>query len=251
MIAKITRGSNPGNIGAYLHGPGHSNEHSYQRGGRACSGGVVVGGNLFVEGDTDEVTWVKEMRAAMRTRPEITKQIWQASLRNTVEDRRLTDAEWAQAGQTFAESMGFAEHPWVMVRHADDHVHVVVCRVSDEGTVWHGRNDRRAAQSACTRLELEHGLQTAPRRREAGRGKRLVLAVRQQQEQQAEVVAARRAEWKQIREHMERDFPGPSKQVREAQRQRVAPSRSAKKMQEWHLLKSVSERERGDFGIEQ
>ena len=51
-----------------------------------------------------------------------------------------------------------------MVRHADDHVHVVVCRVSDEGTVWHGRNDRRAAQSACTRLKLEHDLQTAPRR---------------------------------------------------------------------------------------
>ena len=31
----------------------------------------------------------------------------------------------------------------MMVRHADDRVHVVVCRVSDEGTVWHGRNDRR------------------------------------------------------------------------------------------------------------
>ncbi|MCT2020258.1 hypothetical protein M3D13_02805 [Kocuria marina] len=49
-----------------------------------------------------------------------------------------------------------------MVRHADDHVHVVVCRVSDEGKVWHGRSDRRAAQSACTRMALEHGLQTAP-----------------------------------------------------------------------------------------
>ncbi|WP_144942963.1 relaxase/mobilization nuclease domain-containing protein [Kocuria salsicia] len=170
MIAKITRGSNPGNIGAYLHGPGHANEHFYERNGGRYAGGVVVGGNVFVTGDADEKAWVKEMRAAMRTRPEITKPVWQASLRNTVEDRRLTDAEWAQAGQTFAESMGFAEHPWVMVRHADDHVHVVVCRVSDEGTVWHGRNDRRAVQSACTRLELEHGLQTAPRRRAAGRG---------------------------------------------------------------------------------
>ncbi|ELU60774.1 hypothetical protein PCS70012_02343, partial [Streptococcus pneumoniae PCS70012] len=148
VIAKITRGSNPGNIGAYLHGPGHANEHFYERNGGRYAGGVVVGGNVFVTGDADEKAWVKEMRAAMRTRPEITKPIWQASLRNTVEDRRLTDAEWAQAGQTFAESMGFAEHPWVMVRHADDHVHVVVCRVSDEGTVWHGRNDRRAAQSA-------------------------------------------------------------------------------------------------------
>lgn len=220
MIAKITRGSNPGNIGAYLHGPGHANEHFYERNGGRYAGGVVVGGNVFVTGDADEKAWVK----AMRSRREITKPIWQASLRNTAEDRRLTDAEWAQAGQSFAESMGFEEHPWVMVRHADDHVHVVVCRVSDEGAVWHGRNDRRAAQSACTRLELEHGLQTAPRRREAGRGKRSVLAVRQQQEQQAEVVAARRAEWDQIRKFVELDTPAPRKQTPALQQQqRVSP----------------------------
>lgn len=60
--------------------------------------------------------------------------------------------------------MGFAEHPWVMVRHGADHVHVVVSRVSDEGEVWHGRNDRRAAQSACTQLEDRFGLEKAPRR---------------------------------------------------------------------------------------
>lgn len=247
MIAKITRGSNPGNIGAYLHGPGHANEHFYERNGGRYPGGVVVGGNMFVTGDAEEKAWVKEMRAAMRTRPEITKPIWQASLRNTVEDRRLTDAEWAQAGQTFAESMGFAEHPWVMVRHADDHVHVVVCRVSDEGKVWHGRNDRRAAQSACTRLELEHGLQTAPRRREAGRGKRSVVAVRQQQEQQAQVVAARRAEWEQIRKFVELDNPAPQKRTpRPQQQQRVAPPHSVEQVQ--HLRRSGPGPSREDRG---
>lgn len=203
MIAKITRGSNPGNIGAYLHGPGHSNEHSYQRGGRPCPGGVVVGGNLFVDRDTDEVTWVKEMRAAMRTRPEITKPIWQASLRNTATDRRLTDAEWAQAGQAFAESMGFAEHPWVMVRHADDHVHVVVCRVSDEGQVWHGRNDRRAAQNACMELERAYELEAAPRRREAGHKKRTVASVRDQQHKQAQAIVVYRAEIERARQHVQ------------------------------------------------
>ena len=248
MIAKITRGSNPGNIGAYLHGPGHANEHFYERNGGRFSGGVVVGGNVFVTGDADEKAWVKEMRAAMRTRPEITKPVWQASLRNTVEDRRLTDAEWAQAGQTFAESMGFAEHPWVMVRHADDHVHVVVCRVSDEGTVWHGRNDRRAVQSACTRLELEHGLQTAPRRRAAGRGKRSVAAVRQQQEQQAEVVAARRAEWKQIRKFVKLDNPAPRKQSpKPQQQQRVAPPHPLEQAQ--HLRRPGPGREDRGRGL--
>lgn len=144
--------------------------------------------------------------------------------------------------------MGFEEHPWVMVRHADDRVHVVVCRVSDEGTVWHGRNDRRATQSACTRLKLEHDLQTAPRRREAGRGKRSVLAVRQQQEQQAQVVAARRAEWEQIRKVVELDTPAPRKQPpAPQQQQRVAPLHSLEQVQ--HLPRPGSDREDRGRGL--
>lgn len=44
MIANITRGDNPGNIGAYLHGPGTANEHTFQHQGKTYSGGVVIGG---------------------------------------------------------------------------------------------------------------------------------------------------------------------------------------------------------------
>ena len=144
--------------------------------------------------------------------------------------------------------MGFEEHPWVMVRHADDHVHVVVCRVSDEGTVWHGRNDRRAAQSACTRLKLEHDLQTAPRRREAVRGKRPVIAVRQQQEQQAQVVTARRAEWEQIRKVVERDTPAPRRQSpKPEQQQRVVPAHPLEQVQ--HLPRPGSDREDRGRGL--
>lgn len=144
--------------------------------------------------------------------------------------------------------MGFEEHPWLMVRHADDHVHVVVCRVNDEGKVWHGRNDRRAAQSACTRLKLEHDLQTAPRRSEAGRGKRSVLAVRQQQEQQAEVAAARRAEWEQIRKVVELDTPAPRKRTpAPQQQQRVAPLHPLEQAQ--HLRRPGPGREERGRGL--
>lgn len=243
MIAKITRGSNPGNIGAYLHGPGHANEHFYERNGGKYPGGVVVGGNVFVTGDADEKAWVKEMRAAMRTRPEITKPIWQASLRNTATDRRLTDAEWAQAGQTFAESMGFAEHPWVMVRHADDHVHVVVCRVSDEGQVWHGRNDRRAAQSACIGLELEYGLESAPRRRAVGRGKQSIVVVRQQQNAQAQEIVEYRQELKQIREAIKLNTPAPSKRNPASKERRVASVRPAQQIRPRHFQGPAPSRE--------
>lgn len=166
MIAKITRGSKPGDVGAYLHGPGKANEHVYEVGGVKHSGGIVIASNVGMEGHLDPSQWAGELRKAIHTRKEIKNPVWHASLRNTAQDRTLSDATWADMGQSFAEDMGFDGHPWVMVRHGHDHVHIVVSRVSDTGEVWHARNDRRAAQSACTRLENEHGLVQAPRRRE-------------------------------------------------------------------------------------
>lgn len=61
----------------------------------------------------------------LHPRPEINNPVWHASLRNTAQDRTLSDATWADMGQSFAEDMGFADHPWVAVRHGDDPVHLV------------------------------------------------------------------------------------------------------------------------------
>lgn len=199
MIANITRGANPGNIGAYLHGPGTANEHTYMQGGKTHVGGVVIGGNLHLNGDAMPDFWVKEMRAAMRTRPEIGNPIWHVSLRNTANDRTLSNDQWADAGQTFAERMGFADHPWVMIRHGDDHVHLVVSRVSDLGEVWHGRHDRRNAQRACTSLETEYGLETAPRRRQQA-AKQSVTTVREKLRSQATELSQERAKVEELQQ---------------------------------------------------
>lgn len=214
MIAKITRGSNPGDIGAYLHGPGKANEHVYEVAGSKRSGGVVMASNIGMEGHTDPAQWAGELRKAMHTRPEIKNPVWHASLRNTAQDRTLSDATWADMGQSFAEDMGYAEHPWVMVRHGDDHVHIVVSRVSDTGEVWHARNDRRAAQSACTRLEQDHGLVQAPRRREGP--KQAVTAERAGSRTKARVLGSHRAVQEAERLEMEKhlalhrlSFPNP------------------------------------------
>lgn len=192
MIAKITRGKNPGDIGAYLHGPGKANEHTYTAAGQRISGGVVVGSNIGAEGQADPRWWAGELRKALNTRPEIKNPVWHASLRNTKGDRTLTNEHWADIGQSFAEDMGYAEHPWVMVRHGDDHVHIVVSRVSDVGEVWHARNDRRAAQTACTNLEKSYGLEAAPRRRE--QAKQPVLVDRENARFKAQLVVAQRAQ---------------------------------------------------------
>ncbi len=161
MIAKITRGSDPGRIGAYLHGPGRAEEHVYE----ARLGGAVIAGTVPVLEPRASGEWVAEMRAAISRRPDITRPVWQASLRSAPGDRVMGDGEWADAAQGFAAGMGFAEHPWVAVRHGADHVHLVVSRVDHAGKVWHGRFDRRLAQQACAQLESEHGLALAPRSR--------------------------------------------------------------------------------------
>lgn len=172
MIAKITRGSRSGDIAAYLHGAGKANEHKYIDGqGVEREGGIVIGGNLGREGDTIGRGWAQDLRAASSTRPDIKKPVWQMSLRSAPGDRSLSDREWASAGQSVAERMGYAEHPWVMVRHGDDHVHIVVSRVSERGEVWHARQDFREAQRAATSIEKEYGLSQAPRQRESVRRK--------------------------------------------------------------------------------
>ena len=231
MIAKITRGKNPGDIGAYLHGPGHSNEHEYLLGRSKRSGGIVIGSNIGMEGHTDPGKWAGELRKAMYTRPEIKNPVWHASLRNTAQDRTLSDAAWADMGQSFAEDMGFDGHPWVMVRHGEDHVHIVVSRVSDLGEVWHARNDRRAAQSACRKLELEHGLVEAPRRRV--RPKLAVCAEREEFKVKAEALDSRRAELEKLKTRMQKlqsqSFPNLSSRPASAQGirppQRSSPER--------------------------
>jgi len=161
VIAKITRGSDPGRIGAYLHGPGRAEEHVYE--GRL--GGAVIAGTVPVLEPRASSEWVGEMRAAIARRADIVRPVWQASLRAAPGDRTMSDGEWADAAQGFATRMGFAEHPRVVVRHGANHVHVVVSRVDHTGNVWHGRFDRRLAQQACAQLEVEHQLRVAPRSR--------------------------------------------------------------------------------------
>lgn len=102
----------------------------------------------------------------------------------------MGDQEWADIASRFMDDMGVGEHPWVAVRHGKDHIHVVVSRVNDTGEVWHGRNDRRQAQSACTRIEKQHDLEHAPRRRT--QKKKTVTQQRQEQREAAAVTPEQR-----------------------------------------------------------
>lgn len=226
MIAKITRGSRPGDIAAYLHGPGTANEHQWRdRSGTVHSGGIVIASTIGAEGQTDPARWVPEIRAAQQQRPEITKPIWQVSLRNAPTDRIMSDAQWADAGQSFAEHMGFDDHPWVMVRHGEDHVHIVVSRINDEGAVWHARNDRRQAQSACTALERTYDLEAAPRQRTQPR--RHATQVHHQQRAKAQRITQGREQGRQAQQLAAASFPTSARKTAPA-KQTPTPARPSR-----------------------
>ncbi len=161
MIASITRGQDAGALGVYLHGPGRHNEHAYN----TRVHGMVIAGSVAVSDPRKPGQWVANMRRAYKGRDDVSRPVWQASLRTAPGDRRLSDAEWADAAQTFAERLGFAEHPWVAVRHAEDHIHLAVSRVAHDGRVWQGRHDYRNAQAARRDLEVTYGLEQTVTRR--------------------------------------------------------------------------------------
>lgn len=213
MIAKITRGERPGDIAAYLHGPGKANEHKYTVGHVRHHGGIVVGGNLGREGHTDGGTWAADLREAAGTRPEIKKPIWQVSLRAAPGDRRLSDEQWRDAATIMAERMGYEEYPWVMVRHGEDHVHIVVSRVSDTAQVWHARQDFRSAQSAATAIEKHFSLIQAPRQKTPGRVRSSQKKINEHQQQTAAQLTEQRAvnlaKFLEIKKITDRSFPTP------------------------------------------
>ena len=158
MIAKISTGSDPKGLAAYLHGPGKATPHSYRNeAGRLIAGGTVIAGSVQVTARNPQ-RWGRDFERAAATNARVGKPVWHCSLRCAPGDRRLTDTEFADIAQTVAERMGFENHPWVAVRHDDDHIHIAVSRVDFQGLTWKNSNDRWKVVEVMREVERQHGL---------------------------------------------------------------------------------------------
>lgn len=158
MIAKISTGSDPKGLAAYLHGPGKATPHSYRNeAGRLIAGGTVIAGSVQVTAKNPQ-RWGRDFERAAATNARVGKPVWHCSLRCAPGDRRLTDTEFADIAQTVAERMGFENHPWVAVRHDDDHIHIAVSRVDFQGSTWKNSNDRWKVVEVMREIERQHGL---------------------------------------------------------------------------------------------
>lgn len=108
--------------------------------------------------------------------------VWHCSLSLHADEGQLSDEQWGTIAQQFVDRMGFTEESgkapcrWVAVRHGlskngNDHVHIAVSLVREDGTKATTHNDFKRAQDVCRDLEREHSLRPLESR-QLGMGER-------------------------------------------------------------------------------
>ena len=170
MIAKVTRGQRPSGAVRYLFGPGRYNEHEDAH-------VVAASASLRAEASLRPTTAELDALAAAMDVPAVLfgtevagGACWHLSLSTKVgADRELSDAEWAEVAKETMSRLGFeasghqAGCRWVAVRHGrssagNDHLHVVVDLVREDGKVARTANDFRQLSRLCADMEARFGL---------------------------------------------------------------------------------------------
>ena len=170
MIAKVTRGQGPSGAVRYLFGPGREAEHTDPH-------VVAASASLRVEaGLRPDKARLEELAAAMGLPSTLFGTevaggpCWHLALSTKGKvDRDLTDTEWAEVAREAMRRLGFdgsdgqAPCRWVAVRHGrseagNDHVHVVVNLVREDGKVARTANDFRRLSRLCADMEARYGL---------------------------------------------------------------------------------------------
>jgi len=179
VIGKAVRGRRAGGLLPYLYGPGRANEHVDVHLVAAWDGDIA---SLEPAMQTDGmrrdfaplIGLLEQPLSAVSRNP--TKPIWHCSLRVAPNDRRLTDDEWGEVAREVVDRTGFAPKDddggcrWVAVRHADDHIHLVVTLARQDGRRVSTSNDFYRLGEACRWAEQRFGLTvTAARDRTAAK----------------------------------------------------------------------------------
>ena len=222
MIPNITRGGRLDGLLVYLAGPGREREHVEAHLVAGAPGVMAWHGEeeLSSAGALGIARELDHPRRSFGTRVSVPVKdregqhcgvkdahVWHCSLSLRAEEGQISDERWAQIAEQLVAGMGFGggvgEAPcrWVAMRHGiskagNDHLHVVVSLVREDGTKASTWNDRPRAQTLAGELEAKHGLQVLESR-VAGRGSR--------GEKPAEREIARRAHVDELpRERLER-----------------------------------------------
>lgn len=172
MMPNIVRGDRMAGLMTYLAGPGRSNEHTEPH---------LVAGDPAMMAWHDDAELSRDAALAIARhldRPRKAYEVevngghvWHCSLSLRADEGALSDEKWNEIANDFVKAMGFDDNEgtkapcrWVAVHHGvskngNDHIHLAVNLVREDGTKASVHNDFRRAQAAARALEVEHGLE--------------------------------------------------------------------------------------------
>jgi hypothetical protein len=179
MIGEVVRGDSMPDLISYLFGPGKRNEHVNQH---------LVAGYADAVFTADDRLW-KDEPGIQRHIPKQARRlgweiefphsawqaeiaggyVWHCSLSIGAGDGQLTDEQWTVAAHEVVKVLGFdgadgkAPCRWIAVRHGlsangNDHIHIAVNLVREDGTKASTWNDYRKVGQVCSGLEDRFGL---------------------------------------------------------------------------------------------
>lgn len=172
MMPNIVRGDRMAGLMTYLAGPGRSNEHTEPH---------LVAGDAAMMAWHDDAELSRDAALAIARhldRPRKAYEVevngghvWHCSLSLRADEGALSDEKWNAIANDFVKAMEFDDNEgtkapcrWVAVHHGvskngNDHIHLAVNLVREDGTKASVHNDFRRAQAAARALEVEHGLE--------------------------------------------------------------------------------------------
>lgn len=173
MMPNVVRGDRMSGLLTYLAGSGRHNEHTEPH--------VVAGDDAIMAWHADSELSRDSALAIARhlDRPQRAfdtevsgGHVWHCSLSLRAEEGMLTDEQWNAIARDFVKLMDFddaegtkAPTRWAAVRHGvsqngNDHIHLVVNLVREDGTKASVHNDFHRAQTAARALEQKYGLES-------------------------------------------------------------------------------------------
>lgn len=172
MMPNVVRGDRMAGLITYLAGPGRANEHTEPH--------IVAGDGALLAWYADEELSRDSALAVARhlDRPHTAYgvdvsggHVWHCSLSLRADEGMLTDEQWQSIADDFVRAMEFDDNEgtkapcrWVAIRHGvskngNDHVHLAVNLVREDGTKVSVHNDFKRAQAAARALEVRFGLE--------------------------------------------------------------------------------------------
>jgi len=195
-MPNVVRGGRMKGLIAYLAGPGRANEHTHpmviagdDRVTFAVEPGVELShddamtiGSIMDqprEAYGTEVTvpvkqWSDQKQSYIQTGSK-DAHVWHCSLSLRSEEGKLSSEKWKAVAEDFVDRMGFIDPDggkssrWVAIHHGsskngNDHIHIAVQMVREDGTKANTFGDFKKAQKVCSYLEEKHGLEVVESR---------------------------------------------------------------------------------------